>query len=83
MSKCGSKYLRCKKLLKSAKQANPRAPSQYLVLFCSKLQFSECTNTFSMESMSWVCMMMGDHIVYTHVGGKKCYLVCWASNIEF
>ena len=21
--------------------------------------------------------------VYTHVGGEKCYLVCWVSNIEF
>ena len=29
--------------------ANLRAPSQYLVLFCSTLQFSECVNTFSMD----------------------------------
>ena len=21
--------------------------------------------------------------VYTHVGGEKCYLMCWASKIEF
>ena len=29
---------------------NPRAPSQYFVLFCSKLQFYECVNTFSMDT---------------------------------
>ena len=29
---------------------NPRAPSQYLVLLCSKLQFYECVNTFSMDN---------------------------------
>ena len=29
--------------------ANPRAASQYLVFFCSYLQFSECVHTFSMD----------------------------------
>ena len=55
MWKCGYKYLRCKKTTQkmpnSPHIANPRVPSQYLVLFCSKLQlqFSECVNTFSMD----------------------------------
>ena len=29
--------------------ANPRAASQYLGFFCSKLQFSECVLTFSTD----------------------------------
>ena len=38
--------------------------------------------------MSWVCMLMGSYScvmlgVYAHVGGEKCYLMCWVSNIEF
>ena len=38
--------------------------------------------------MSWVCMLMGGHIVvnagsvHSCWGGEKCYLVCWVSNIE-
>ena len=48
-----------------------------------------CTGVWLVESMSWVCMLMGGHIfvyagsVHSCWGGEKCYLVHWASNIKF
>ena len=50
-----------------------------------------CTGMWLVESMSWVCMLMGEGGGHSCVcwectlmlGGEKCYLVCWVSTIEF
>ena len=36
-----------------------------------------CTGVLLVESMSWICMLIGGNVlgVYTYVGGEKCYLV--------
>ena len=31
------------------------------------------------DGVIYLCMLG----VYAHVGGEKCYLMCWVSNIEF
>ena len=46
------------------------------------------TGMWLAENMSWVCMLMGSYSCVCWectlvLGGEKCYLVCWVSNIEF